>query len=105
MDGAGKQKRFTMPDATGLADARQKADELRGKVRKGYDPIQEKRALKARTKTAAQGHGTLEALIDDYYSTGPGAAHRTKDEQQKRIKSVFAKQLKKPAETLDAATM
>jgi integrase len=96
-DAKGAMRRFTLGDGIGLADARKKAEELRRGVKEGDDPTAAKRAARGRAKDAAGGIGTLGAVVDSYFTTGPGAGHRTRTEQINRIKSVFGKQLDQPS--------
>ena len=50
-----------------------------------------------RTELASQGVGTFEAILNAYFNTGPGADLSTRDDQLRRIRSVFAVHLKRTA--------
>lgn len=93
----GVMRRFDVGTGLGLAEARQKADALRREVKTGADPTAARRAERKRTIAATLGIGTLGAVVDLYFETGPGAGLRTKHEQQQRIKSVFAEHLSRPS--------
>ncbi|KPF86872.1 hypothetical protein IP83_07575 [Novosphingobium sp. AAP93] len=92
----GEMGTFKVGDDLGLKDARDAAAVLRPKIKAGYNPNEEKQLERQRQKSAKLGIGTLEAIVDAYFETGPGTGNRTKAEQRKRIKSVFASHLKKP---------
>lgn len=93
----GVMRRFDVGTGLGLAEARQKADALRREVKTGADPTAARRAERKRTIAATLGIGTLGAVVDFYFETGPGAGLRTKHEQQQRIKSVFVEHLSRPS--------
>lgn len=93
---AGVMRRFEVGAGLGLADARRKGEELRRQIRDGLDPTAERRTARARAKDAGQGIGTLGAIIEDYFSTGPGAVLSSKDEQKRRLRSVFSQHLSRP---------
>jgi hypothetical protein len=97
MRAAGVMRRFDVGAGLGLAEARKKAGDLRRQIQEGADPTAERRATRARTKAAKQGIGTFGAVVDAYFSTGPGAGLRSKQEQLKRLRSVFATHLARPA--------
>ncbi len=101
----GKMRRFEVGAGFGLAEARVKARELRRQIREGADPTAERRALRARSKAAEQGIGTFGAVIDAYFSTGPGAGLRSKREQLKRLRSVFAAHLARHAQDIDGVAL
>jgi integrase len=94
---AGKMRRFDVGSSLGLAEARKKAEDLRRQIREGADPAAGRRALRARTRDAKEGIGTFGAVIDAYFSTGPGAGLRSRQEQLKRLRSVFGAHLVAPA--------
>ena len=102
---AGIMRRFDVGAGLGLAEARKKAEDLRRQVRAGADPTAGRRALRARAKAAEQGIGTFGAVIDAYFSTGPGAGLRSKREQLKRLRSVFAAYLGRPALNVDGVAL
>ncbi len=93
----GIRKRFEVGAGLTLAQARRAAEVVRSQVRSGVDPGAAKRTTRARAKLAQGGVGTLEAVLDNYFSMGQGAALASKVEQLRRIKSVFSMQLAKPA--------
>ncbi len=102
----GKQRRYTVASGVGLAEARRLAEELRRQIKVDKkDPTAEKRAVRDRVIAAEAGIGTLKALVEQYFTTGAGAGHRTKREQLLRIHSVFASVLDKPVETLTTAQL
>ncbi len=104
-DAVGVMRRFSVGENIGLSDARKKAELLRQIIKTGGDPTAEKRATRSRVRDAAGGVGSLRAVIDSYFSNGPGAGHRTKVEQLNRIKSVFGKLLDKPAQDVTQAEL
>ena len=93
----GRMRRFDVGQGLGLADARLKAEELRRRIKGGADPTAEKRMKRRRTELASQGIGTFEAILNTYFNTGPGADLTTRDDQLRRIRSVFAVHLKRTA--------
>jgi len=101
----GIMRRFEVGKGLGLAEARKKAEELRRQIQVGADPTAERRALRARAKAANDGIGTFGAVIDAYFSTGPGGALRSKQEQLKRLRSVFAPHLARPALDVDGIAL
>lgn len=101
----GEMGTFTVGDDLGLKDARDAAATLKPKIKAGYNPNEEKQVERQRQKSAKLGIGTLEAIVDAYMEDGPGAANRSKLEQQRRIKSVFAAYLKKPGRDLVMANL
>lgn len=92
----GEMGTFTVGYDLGLKDARDAAEALRPKIKAGYNPNEQKQIQRQRQKSAKLGIGTFEAIIDAYFENGPGGGKRSKAEQIKRIKSVFASHLKKP---------
>ena len=80
----GKMRRFDVGVGLGLAEARKKGEDLRRQIREGADPTAGRRALRGRAKAAEQGIGTFGAVIDAYFSTGPGGGLRSKREQLER---------------------
>ena len=93
---SGVMRRFDVGSGFGLAEARKKAEDLRRKIREGADPTLGRRVLRARAKAAEEGIGTFGAMIDAYFSTGPGTGLRSKAEQLKRLRSVFDANLARP---------
>jgi integrase len=102
---AGIMRRFDVGAGLGLAEARKKAEDLRRQIREGVDPTAERSADRARAKAAAQGIGTFGAMIDAYFLNGRGAGLRSKKEQLKRLRSVFAEHLSRPALEIDGAAL
>jgi integrase len=103
-DSTGKGRRFPVGDGIGLAEAREKAAATRLAVKGGADPIAEKRALRARAGDAEEAL-TFDGLVRNYYNGGPGTNHRTRDDQLRRIRSVFGSRLAKPAQSLSLLEM
>lgn len=101
----GVMRRFDVGKELGLADARKKATTLRQQVSEGGDPTAEKRAQRSRAVSAKLGIGTFEAVIDAYFADGNGAGLKSKAEQTKRIKQVFAGCLKRPAMDVASADL
>ena len=93
----GKMRRFDVGQGLGLSDARLKAEDLRRRIKEGADPTAEKRTSRQQTHLAARGIGTIDAILDTYFNSGPGAGLSTKDDQVRRIRSVFAIHLKRAA--------
>ena len=90
-------RRFDVGRSLGLAEARLKAEDLRRKIKDGADPTAEKRTRHQRTQLASQGIGTFNAIVEAYFTTGQGAGLSTKDDQLRRIRSVFAAHLSRTA--------
>ena len=93
----GKMRRFDVGQGLGLSDARLKAEDLRRRIKGGADPTAEKRTSRHRTHLASQGIGTFGAMVETYFRTGQGAGLSTKDDQLRRIRSVFAAYLNRSA--------
>ena len=93
----GKMRRFDVGQGLGLSDARLKAEDLRRRIKEGADPTAEKRTSRHRTHLASQGIGTFGAMVETYFRTGQGAGLSTKDDQLRRIRSVFAAHLNRSA--------
>jgi hypothetical protein len=96
---------FPVGDNLGLKEARDAAASLRPRIKAGYNPNEERQVERERQKSAKRGIGTFEAIIDEYFDAGEGAAKGTKTEMRKRIKSVFASYLKKPGQDLVMAKL
>jgi integrase len=92
----GVRRRFDLGAGLSLAEARRKAEDLRRAVRDGADPTAERRAARQRAQAARDGVGTLAALLDTYFSAGPGAELRRAQQAKKLIKAVFAEALGVP---------
>ena len=95
-DSQGIRRRFDVGAGISLAEARRKAEDLRRVVRDGADPTAERKAARQRAQAARDGIGTLAALLDNYFSTGPGAQLRRAQQAKKLIKAVFVKALGVP---------
>ena len=93
----GKMRRFDVGQGLGLSDARLKAEDLRRRIKEGADPTAEKRTSRHRTHLASQGIGTFGAMVETYFRMGQGAGLTTKDDQLRRIRSVFAAHLNRSA--------
>jgi len=93
----GVMRRFDVGKELGLADARKKATTLRQQINDGGDPTADRREQRSKAVSAKLGIGTLETVIDAYFADGNGAGLKSKAEQTKRIKQVFAAHLKRPA--------
>jgi integrase len=93
-------RRFPVGENLGLAEARTKALKLRQDIKGGADPIRDGRRDRQRAKDALAGIGTLESVIQDYFTNGAGRDLATKGRQLKLIKFVFAKQLPTSASDL-----
>lgn len=105
MRASGVMRRFDVGSGLGLSDARKRATELRRRIQDGEDPTAERRAARGRAKAAEKGVGTFGALIEDYFSTGPGAGLRSKREQLQRLRFVFSEHLLRPAAELDGVAL
>jgi integrase len=92
----GVRRRFDLGAGLSLAVARRKAEDLRRAVRDGADPTAERRAARQRAQAARDGVGTLAALLETYFTTGPGAQLRRAQQAKKLIKAVFEEVLGVP---------
>lgn len=101
----GVMRRFDVGSGLGLSEARQKAEALRRRIAEGADPTEEKRARRSQAISAKQGIGTFQAVIDAYFEEGTGTGLKTRHEQAKRIRSVFAVHLAKPAMDITSAQL
>ena len=104
-DSRGERRRFDVGKGLGLAEARKKAQELRRAVRDGADPTQERRLARQRAHAAREGIGTLDALLDTYFRSGPGAGQRRAEKTKRLIKTVFDKVARLPTLDLDLAAL
>jgi integrase len=95
-DTKGVRRRFDLGPGLGLAEARRKAERLRQAVREGSDPTTERRAARQRAQAAREGEGTLGALLDTYFATGPGGRQRRAAESKQLVQAVFSQALGKP---------
>jgi integrase len=124
-DPQGAMRRFPLGGwpALAVSEARQKARAMREKVRSGADPIAEAKRLRAISRDAKAGIGTLPALLDLYGGPmpskgmeaegeavkptvrviGPGKDLKSWPEVRRRVEGVFASLLRRPLATLKAA--
>ena len=93
----GRMRRFDVGRGLGLSDARKEAEDLRRRIKAGADPTAEKRASRQQTRLASLGIGTFSAVLDTYFTNGPGAGLSTKGDQIRRIRSIFANHLERAA--------
>ncbi len=100
-DTLGRMRRFPLGEypTMGIADAREAAREMRAEVRKGADPVAERKRQRAIGRQAREGVGTLTALLD-LYARQKGDRLKSWAECRRRIESVFAAFLNKPMATL-----
>ena len=99
-DSKGVRRRFDLGTGLTLAQARRKAEELRRAVRDGADPTAERRAARRRAEAAQQGRGTLDALLETYFTKGPGAQQRRAAKHRRLVQTVFANALHTPTADL-----
>lgn len=102
---SGERGRFHVGTGLSLAEARRKAEDERKKIRDGADPTAERRAARRRAQAAREGIGTLGALIDGYYKTGPGSRLRQAHRAKQLIKTIFAEALGTPLLDLRRPTL
>ncbi|HYU45524.1 MAG TPA: tyrosine-type recombinase/integrase [Terriglobales bacterium] len=95
-DSKGVRRRFDVGAGLGLAEARRKAERLRQAVREGADPTTQRRAARQRAQAARDGEGTLRALLDTYFVTGPGGRQRRVAQNKQLVQAVFNQALGKP---------
>jgi integrase len=95
-DSKGIRRRFDVGANLGLAEARKRGEELRRQIRNGTDPTAERRAGRQRAQAAREGVGTLAALLEAYYSKGPGSRQRRAVQSKKQLQTVFANLLNRP---------
>jgi integrase len=96
-DSTGERRRFEVGSGLGLSDARRKAEDLRRRIREGADPTAERRAARGRAQAARRGDGSVGALIEQYYSKGPGVDMVRAKQDKRLLHTVFADILAKPA--------
>ena len=104
-DSKGVRRRFDVGAELGLSQARRKAEDLRRSIRDGADPTKDRRASRRRAQAAREGDGTLAALIDDDFTTGPGAKQARASKSKRLVKTVFEKALAKPALDLERSEL
>jgi integrase len=95
-DRTGARRRFDIGCGLGLAEARRKAEDLRRAIRDGADPTSERRAARQRTQAAQQGRGTINELLETYFTKGPGAQRRRARKHKRLVQTVFSKVLDWP---------
>jgi len=95
-DSKGARRRFDVGTGLGLAEARRKAQRLRQAVDDGADPTTERRAARQRAQAAREGEGTLRALLDAYFGSGPGGRQRRAVQNKQLVQAVFSQALEKP---------
>ncbi len=99
-DADGRMRRFQLgrhPEL-GVSDAREAARKLRHQVRhEGADPVAEARQRRKVAKDAANGVGTLGAMMEAYRADR-GHKLRGWVERERRIRAVFAVLIDRPAE-------
>ena len=95
-DSKGVRRRFDVGSDLGLAEARRRAEDLRRTIRGGADPTTERRAARQRALAAKGGVGTLGALVETYFTNGPGALQRRAAKSRQQLEAVFAAVLDKP---------
>jgi len=95
-DSKGVRRRFNVGIGLGLAEARQKAEELRWAVREGADPTSERRAARQRAQAARQGVDTFAGLLEMYFVNGPGRERRRATQSLQLTRAVFGSVLGKP---------
>ena len=88
-DSNGVRRRFVVGSGLKLAEARRKADEVRQAVRAGADPTAARRDARRRAEAARDGKGTLAALLDLYFTNGPGATQRRAPRNRQLLLTVF----------------
>ncbi|MBE7181008.1 MAG: tyrosine-type recombinase/integrase [Terriglobus roseus] len=100
-DQHGRMRRFPVGawPHMGIKDAREAARALRVEVRKGIDPIADRRQTRALGRDAKEGVGTLSALLD-LYAAKIGKGLKSWPPSRRRVEVVFAGQLRKPLLTL-----
>jgi hypothetical protein len=105
-DTLGRMRRFPLGEypAMGIADAREAARDMRAEVRKGADPVAERKRQRAIGRDARYGIGTLSALLD-LYARQKGTGLKSWGECRRRIDSVFAPFLDRPVATLKASDL
>jgi integrase len=106
-DREGRLRRFPLGSypAIGISAARTAARKLHVEIKTGgADPIAEARRQRKIGQDAAEGIGTLTALLD-IYAKKRGSDLRSWDAQRGAIDNVFAKHLNRPLATMSAADL
>ena len=96
-DSRGVRRRFEVGSGLSIAEARRTAEDLRRNIRGGADPTTERRAARQRAMAAKAGVGTLAALIETYFTNGPGRHQRRAAKSRQQLETVFAAVLNKPS--------
>ena len=104
-DGKGERRRFEVGTNLGLAEARRKAESMRQAIREGCDPTANRRASRQRAKAAKEGVGTLQALLETYFTTGPGGQRKRVAGNKRLLLTVFQKALTRTILDLDGAEL
>ena len=104
-DSTGKRCRFHVGNGLGLAEARRKGEEIRRAVQNGENPTAQKRAARQRAQDAQDGVGTLGALIEMYFTIGPGSQRPRSAKNKQLLKTVFQDVLGVPLLDLQRATV
>lgn len=93
----GVKRRFTLGDDLTLAQARAKAKTTAKSVGEGHDPTAERRARRIRKQDALDGVGTLDSVIELYFSIGDGRGLKSGTSQKEHLQRVFKPCLTHPA--------
>ena len=104
-DSKGVRRRFDLGSSLSLAQARRKAEHYRRAVRDGADPTAERRAARQRAQAARQGVGTFRALVETYFTKGPGAPQRRAAKHKQLVQTVYAKALDKSSLDIQRAEL
>jgi integrase len=104
-DSRGVRRRFDVGADLSLSEARRKAEQLRKSVRDGADPTLERRTRRLRAQAAGDGVGTFRALLENYFTKGPGSQRRKALRTRQIIQTVFEKVLDDAAVNLDRAKL
>ena len=95
-DRKGVRRRFEVGNGFTLAEARRRAEDLRRAIRDGADPTADRRAARQRARAALEGIGTFGALVEDYFTKGPGSKQRRATKTKQLLKTVFVDALDTP---------
>lgn len=96
-DPLGRARRFPLGEypALGISEARDAARSMREEIKKGSDPIADRRRQRAIGEAALRGEGTLTALLD-LFGSRRGVQMRSWAESRIRVERVFAPFLSRP---------
>ena len=78
---------------------------MRQAIREGCDPTANRRASRQRAKAAKEGVGTLQALLETYFTTGPGGQRKRVAGNKRLLLTVFQKALTRTILDLDGAEL